>query len=154
MAKPLSTDQIAALTQAAKNTTRLTRLQVFILASAGLIEISGVRDSDFSLTGKGQRALKRHARQAALDASVPVVREAALEILDTADRLCNHRAIWNRVGRDKFERDEVLNALRALRDEGVLETVKLSGNNFQIMWRRGPGAPAVAAPEFVEVTEV
>ena len=64
MAKPLTPSQLAALTQAAKNTTRLTRLQVFTLASAGLIEISGVRDSDFSLTGKGQRALKRHARQA------------------------------------------------------------------------------------------
>ena len=57
--------------------------------------------------------------------------EAALEILDTAERMCNHREIWNRVGRDKFERDEVLDALRALREEGILETVKLSGNNFQ-----------------------
>ncbi len=145
MAKPLSPAQLAALTQAAKSVKKLTRLQVFTLAQSGLID---VQDEEFVLTGKAQRAIKRHARQAALEASVPEVRAAALAILDTNDRMCNHREIWNRVGRDKFERDEVLSALRALREEGVLETVKLSGNNFQIMWRRGAAAPEVVeAPE-------
>jgi len=145
MAKPLSTTQLAALTQAAKSVKKLTRLQVFTLAQSGLID---VQDEEFVLTGKAQRAVKRHARQVALEASVPEVRAAALAILDTNDRMCNHREIWNRVGRDKFERDEVLSALRALREEGVLETVKLSGNNFQILWRRGAAAPEVVeAPE-------
>lgn len=151
MANPLTSIQLAALTQAAKNMNKITRLQVFALAQSGLLD---VQDDEFVLTGKASRAIKRQATKDALNASVPLVREAALAVLDTEDRMCNHREIWNRVGRDKFERDDVLNALRALRDEGVLETVKLSGNNFQIMWRRGTGAPAVAAPEFVEVTEV
>ena len=146
MAKPLSSAQIAALTQAAKNMNKITRLQVFALAQSGLLD---VQDDEFVLTGKANRAVKRHARQAALDANVPVVAEAALAILDTNDRMCNHREIWNRAGRDKFERDEVLDALRALREEGVLETVKLSGNNFQVFWRRGAAAPAVVAPEAV-----
>ena len=145
MAKPLSTTQLAALTQAAKSVKKLTRLQVFTLAQSGLID---VQDEEFVLTGKAQRAIKRHARQAALEASIPEVRAAALEILDTEGRMCTHREIWNRVGRDRFERDEVLNALRALRDEGVLKTIKLSGNNFQIMWQRGDSAPAVPAQEF------
>ena len=146
MAKPLSSEEIDSLIQATKNADRLTRLQVFTLATSGLIDVV---DGAFVVTGKGQRALKRHARQAALDANVPVVAEAALAILDTNDRMCNHREIWNAVGRDKFSRDEVLDSLRALREEGILETVKLSGNNFQVFWRRGAAAPAVAAPAAV-----
>jgi len=151
MAKPLSPEEIDSLIQATKNADRLTRLQVFTLATSGLIDVV---DGAFVVTGKGQRALKRQARKAKLAATVPVVMEAALEILDTNEAMCNHRAIWNRVGRDKFKRDDVLDALRALREEGVLETIKLSGNNFQVFWRRGAAAPAVAAPvEVVEAAE-
>ena len=146
MAKPLTSAQIAALTQAAKNMNKVTRLQVFTLAQSGLIDVQG---DEFVLTGKAERAVKRHARQAALDANVPVVAEAALSILDTNEAMCNHRAIWNRVGRSILSRDEVLDALRALREEGILETIKLSGNNFQVFWRRGAAAPAVVAPEAV-----
>ncbi len=142
MAKPLSSEAINSLIQATKNADRLTRLQVFTLATSGLIDVV---DGAFVVTGKGQRALKRQSRQAQLAAAVPVVMEAALEILDTNEAMCNHRAIWDRVGRDKFERDDVLDALRALREEGVLETIKMSGNNFQVFWRRGAAAPAVAA---------
>ena len=146
MAKPLSSEEINSLIQATKNADRLTRLQVFTLATSGLIDVV---DGAFVVTYKGQRALKRQSRQAQLEATVPVVMEAALEILDTNEAMCNHRAIWDRVGRDKFERDDVLDALRALREEGVLETIKMSGNNFQVFWRRGAAAPAVAAPAAV-----
>ena len=142
MAKSLSSEEINSLIQATKNADRLTRLQVFALATSGLIDVV---DGAFIVTGKGQRALKRQSRQAQQAAVVPVVMEAALEILDTNEAMCNHRAIWDRVGRDKFERDDVLDALRALREEGVLETIKMSGNNFQAFWRRGAAAPAVAA---------
>jgi hypothetical protein len=146
MAKSLSSEEINSLIQATKNADRLTRLQVFTLATSGLIDVV---DGAFIVTGKGQRALKRQSRQAQQAAVVPVVMEAALEILDTNEAMCNHRAIWDRVGRDKFERDDVLDALRALREEGVLETIKMSGNNFQVFWRRGAAAPAVAAPAAV-----
>lgn len=146
MAKSLSSEEINSLIQATKNADRLTRLQVFTLATSGLIDVV---DGAFVVTGKGQRALKRQSRQAQLEATIPVVMEAALEILDTNEAMCNHRAIWDRVGRDKFERDDVLDALRALREEGVLETIKMSGNNFQVFWRRGAAAPAVAAPAAV-----
>ena len=146
MAKSLSSEEINSLIQATKNADRLTRLQVFALATSGLIDVV---DGAFIVTGKGQRALKRQSRQAQQAAVVPVVMEAALEFLATNEAMCNHRAIWDRVGRDKFERDDVLDALRALREEGVLETIKMSGNNFQVFWRRGAAAPAVAAPAAV-----
>lgn len=150
MAKSLTSAQIEALTQATKNVDRLTRLQVFTLATSGLVD---VEDGAFIITSKGARAIKRQVRGQALEANVPVVMAAALEILDTNEAMCNHRQIWNAVGRDKFDREDVLDAMRALREEGVLESVKLSGNNFQIVWKRGAAAPALAIPEFVDVTD-
>ena len=143
MAKSLSAGQVAALLQATKNADRLTRLQVFSLATSGLID---VEDDAFVLTGKGQRAMKRQARNISIEKNVPIVAEIALKILDTNEAMCNHRQIWEAAGRDKFERDEVLDAMRHLREEGILETVKLSGNNFQVFWRRGAAAPAAVAP--------
>jgi aryl-alcohol dehydrogenase-like predicted oxidoreductase len=45
-----------------------------------------------------------------------------------------HRAVWEKVGREAHSRDEVLDALRTLRDNGEARTYKLSNNNFQIFW--------------------
>lgn len=140
MAKPLTSAQIEALTQATKNVDRLTRLQVFTLATSGLVD---VEDGAFIITSKGDRAIKRQVRGQALEANVPVVMAAALEILDTNEAMCNHRQIWNAVGREKFEREDVLDSLRALREEGILDTVKLSGNNFQVFWKRGAAAALI-----------
>ncbi len=153
MAKPLTDSQKRALTQAEKNTTRLTRMQVFELATAGFIEVCGVRDSDFAVSKKGARALARENKRARVAQVKDVVRDAALAILDTEGALTKHRAIWVAVGRQEHSRDEVLDAMRELRDDGVLESVKLSGNNFQIFWRRGPEAPAVAPPAEFEVND-
>lgn len=54
-----------------------------------------------------------------------------------------HRAVWNLVGREAASRDEVLNSLRALREDGALVSFKKSGNNFQVFWAK-PSAEAVA----------
>ena len=152
MAKPLTASQKRALTQAEKNTTRLTRMQVFELATVGFIEVCGVRDSDFTLTKKGARALARENKRARVAEVKDAVLSAAYEILDTQDAMTKHRAIWEKVGRDESTRDEVLDALRYLRDvDCVIESVKLSGNNFQVYWRRGQEAPAVAPPAEFEV---
>ena len=133
MAKPLTETQTRALAQAEKNTTRLTRMQVFELATVGFIEVSGVRDSDFRLTKKGTRALARENKRARVADVKDAVLSAAYEILDTEGAMTKHRAIWEKVGRDEYTRDEVLDALRYLRDvDCVIESVKLSGNNFQV----------------------
>ena len=57
-----------------------------------------------------------------------------------------HRAVWNLVGREAASRDEVLNGLRALREEGALQSFKKSGNNFQVFWR----TPQVETEETAE----
>jgi len=151
MAKPLTNEQKRALAVAAKSTSRLTKLQVFALASAGLLAVD---DGDFVVSDKGARAVKRDTRKARIAVVKGAVEKAALDILDTEGALTKHRAIWEAVGRPEHTRDEVLDAMRELRDEGILSCVKLSGNNFQIFWTRGPAAPAVAPPEEFEVNEL
>ena len=59
MAKPLTSSQIEALIQATKNADRLTRLQVFTLATSGLVD---VEDGAFIITSKGNMAIKRQVR--------------------------------------------------------------------------------------------
>ena len=151
MAKPLTDTQKRALSQAEKNASRLTKLQVFALASAGLIEVSGVRDSDFVVSTKGARALTRENKRARVAQVKEAVREAALALLETEGAMTKHRSVWEAVGRQEHTRDEVLEAMRELKDEGVLSQVKLSNNNFQIFWTRGEGAPAVELPTPFEV---
>ena len=151
MAKPLTDTQKRALSQAQKNASRLTKLQVFALASAGLIEVSGVRDSDFVVSTKGARALTRENKRARVAQVKEAVREAALALLETEGAMTKHRSVWEAVGRQEHTRDEVLEAMRELKDEGVLSQVKLSNNNFQIFWTRGEGAPAVELPTPFEV---
>ena len=151
MAKPLTDTQKRALSQAEKNASRLTKLQVFALASAGLIEVSGVRDSDFVVSTKGSRALTRENKRARVAQVKEAVREAALALLETEGAMTKHRSVWEAVGRQEHTRDEVLEAMRELKDEGVLSQVKLSNNNFQIFWTRGEGAPAVELPTPFEV---
>jgi hypothetical protein len=151
MAKPLTNDQKRALVQAEQSSSRLTKLQVFALAQAGLIDVEG---KSFVVSTKGSRALARENKRARVAQVKGAVSEAALAILDTEGALTKHRAIWEAVGRQEHSRDEVLDAMRELRDEGILASVKLSGNNFQIAWRRGTEAPAVAPPAEFEVNEL
>lgn len=64
------------------------------------------------------------------------------------NKAIQHRPVWNLVGREETTRDEVLNGLRALRDEGALESFKMSGNNFQVFWRK----PQMETEEIAEET--
>jgi hypothetical protein len=83
-----------------------------------------------------RKALRVQAKQAKADrheTTVGLVRDAFQELTSEGNPT-QHRAVWNKVGRTDFERDEVLNALKALRDSGEARTYKLSNNNFQVFW--------------------
>ena len=141
MAHELTSDQITALNQAQKDIKRLTRMQIFTLAKSDLID---VQEDSFVITPKATRALARFTRTQSLSKSVSAVSDAALKILDTQEARASHRQIWTAAGGDaSFTRNEVLDALRHLRDEGILANDKTSSNNFQISWMRGPSAPPV-----------
>ena len=79
------------------------------------------------------RLAKKEAKEARAAAVLTKVGEAFHELTKEGNPT-KHRAIWEKVGREAHSRDEVLDALRSLRDNGEARTYKLSNNNFQIFW--------------------
>ena len=85
------------------------------------------------LKRKAMRVQAKRAKVARHETCIELVREA-FQALTVEGNPTQHRAVWNKVGRDTFQREEVLNALKALRDMGEARTYKLSNNNFQVFW--------------------
>lgn len=115
------------------------------LSVRGFIELDD--NGDLALTDKAFRALRRFERDNEIAVATEAVRDAINEILVEPGSVTQHRAVWNAVGGpDKFERDTVLQALNALKAEGVLNNHRTSGNNFQIFWKRADDV--VPTPDF------
>ena len=133
MARTLTPDETKALST---SVSRLTKRDVFILTSLGFLAMDD--DGDIIRSAKGERALKRESKKIRAAQVRGPVEAMVREMLAEADAHIQHRAVWVAVGRDEFERDEVLTAMRDMRNEGLLETVNTSGNNFQIFWKATP----------------
>lgn len=104
---------------------------------------------DICFTQKAQRgAIKgdKLLRRRQIDIAVA---EAASALLDKPGTCVRHRDVWTKLGGpDNFSRDEVLDSLRRLRDDhGLLDNIKLSNNNFQILWVRRGDSPEAAGFE-------
>jgi hypothetical protein len=104
---------------------------------------------DICFTQKAQRgAIKgdKLLRRRQIDIAVA---EAASSLLDKPGTCVRHRDVWNKLGGSaNFSRDEVLDSLRRLRDDhGLLDNIKLSDNNFQILWVRRGDTPEAAGFE-------
>ena len=98
---------------------------------------------DICFTQKAQRgAIKgdKLLRRRQIDIAVA---EAASSLLDKPGTCVRHRDVWTKLGGPaNFSRDEVLDSLRRLRDDhGLLDNIKLSNNNFQILWVRSGDTP-------------
>ena len=61
MAKSLTPDTLSAINSATKNIDRLTKREVFILGTQGLLSMT---DTGFELTSKATRAVKRAQKDA------------------------------------------------------------------------------------------
>ena len=104
---------------------------------------------DICFTQKAQRgAIKgdKLLRRRQIDIAVA---EAASSLLDKPGTCVRHRDVWTKLGGPaNFSRDEVLDSLRRLRDDhGLLDNIKLSNNNFQILWVRRGDSPEAAGFE-------
>ena len=87
------------------------------------------------LTQSDVDKLQRKAVRIQAKAEKDARAETTLSLVRVAEGTpTQHRAVWNKVGRTDFERDEVLNALKSLRDSDEARTYKLSNNNFQVFW--------------------
>jgi hypothetical protein len=130
MAKPLSPSVLAALNTSIEN---LTPVQVFELATGGFLEL---KDGALAFAKKAERGEKRTAKKEAIEAIKPGVYQAVLTSAGGTDRLFRLDDVLKASGLDKgTHRDNILQCLRDFRDEGLLESVKLSDNNFQIFWK-------------------
>ena len=139
MAKPLSTSTLDALNTARGSIDDLSPVQLFELSTQGLIELDG--SGGLTLSKKANRGENRSARKAEIDAISGTVREAVSTVAGGTDKLFRLDDVLKTSGLDKAKnRANILQCLRNLRDEGVLESVKLSDNNFQIFWKLSPEA--------------
>lgn len=149
MANPLTSATISALLRV--GTEDLSHSDVFVLATQGLISMT---DDGFEHTSKATRALKRQARQAEAEEIRPIVWEAVKAVSNDPNLLFRLDDVLKASGLSKADhRNNILEALRHFRDGGMLESVKLSDNNFQIFWKRTPeGIDPSEVPE-PEVSE-
>ncbi len=115
-----------------KQINNLSSKQAAVLAQDGFI---GVQNGRFGVTPKGERAHDRHVK-ASRASSVQLAVEKALEELPVGKPF-RHRALWIRMGQGSFTRNEVLAGLKFCRDLGIVQSRKLSNNNFQIVWFTG-----------------
>ena len=117
-----------------KNVHNLSAKQSARLAQAGFIGVDLVDDT-LTVTPKGERAHARNVK-ASRASSVQLAVEKALEEFPVGKPF-RHRALWIRMGHGSFTRNEVLEGLKACRELGVVQSLKLSNNNFQIVWFTG-----------------
>lgn len=131
MAKPLSALTLSAL---ALPTQDLTAVQIYNLSVQGLIEPEG----DLLVhSKKAGRATARMAKQAELETVKVQVFGALKELGKDSEMMFRLDDVLKATGLDKGEnRQNILEALRHFRAGGMLESVKLSDNNFQIFWMR------------------
>ena len=82
---------------------------------------------------------KRLQEKAEKEARQSEVNDKVKEVLDGIEEgtLFKHRQVWEAVGREAFERDEVLKSLRFWKEALEVQQVRKGDNNFQIFWCRG-----------------
>ena len=135
MAKPLSADIVTLINS---DLNSLTPVQIYNLAVQKLIEPNEAGDA-LQVSGKATRALKRASKAAELETVKVKVFDALKEIGKSTDHMFRLDDVLKATGLPKAEyRSLILDSLRAFREEGLTESVKLSDNNFQIFWKVTP----------------
>lgn len=135
MAKPL-TPEVTALLQS--EIEYLTPVQIYTLSVNKYLEPNEAGDG-LQLSNKANNALKRSKKAAELEVVKGKVFEALKEVGKSTDHMFRLDDVLKATGLPKAEyRSLILDSLRAFREEGLTESVKLSGNNFQIFWKVTP----------------
>tara|TARA_B100000900_G_scaffold62342_1_gene47832 strand:- start:4145 stop:4603 length:459 start_codon:yes stop_codon:yes gene_type:complete len=142
MAKQLSPSlhsSLDSLLFGSKTPSRLTPAVAVQLAALNILE---VQDGQLVLNEKvARRRMARFLkRETQFNCNVAVL-EAINTTLTEPGQATQHRAVWNAVGREEFNREQVLTSLQILRERGVLRSFKASGNNFQVFWARNEEPP-------------
>ena len=103
---------------------------VVSMVEDGLLTFEQVQD----LIRKNSRQKARDAKRKRKNAIKAIVSEKLETLLVKPGATVKHRTVWLAAGKDEYSRDEILNALRSLREEGLIKNIKTSNNNFQVFW--------------------
>ena len=90
---------------------------------------------ELQLTKKAKKAYNKRVETARISRLATAIHKKMIEeLLTQPGQLIKHRAVWEAMGREDYSRDQVLLALRLLRDQGHVKNIKKSNNNFQVFW--------------------
>ncbi len=135
MAKPLTPATIALLQSEIEY---LTPVQIYTLSLNKYLEPNEAGDG-LQLSNKANNALKRSKKAAELEVVKGKVFEALKEVGKSTDHMFRLDDVLKATGLPKADyRSLILDSLRSFREEGLTESVKLSGNDFQIFWKVTP----------------
>ena len=137
MAKQLSLSLQETLTDLISGSITTSNLSPVVAVQMAALNILEVQDGKLTLNEKVARRRQTRfiKRTNQFNCNVAVL-EAVNTTLTEPGQTTQHRAVWNSVGREEFNREQVLTSLQTLRDRGVLRSFKASGNNFQVFWAR------------------
>jgi len=90
---------------------------------------------ELQLTKKAKKAYTKRIEKARIYRLATAIHKKLIEeLLTEPGQLIKHRAVWVAMGREDYTRNQVLLALRLLRDQGNVKNIKKSNNNFQVFW--------------------
>jgi hypothetical protein len=135
MAQPLTPETTALLQSEIEY---LTPVQIYTLSVNKYFEPNEAGDG-LQLSNKANNALKRSKKAVELETVKGKVFEALKEVGESADHMFRLDDVLKATGLPKAEyRGLILDSLRSFREEGLTESIKLTGNNFQIFWKVTP----------------
>ena len=120
----------------------VTTRSLISLAAAGFVTVEGNR---VVLTPKGEKAKKKEAKAKRRAVSKEIVFRAVQNVAKNKEGLSLTKPIHfqavkeaAKINVDVVTRTDVLDALRDLRDAGLVQSVRTSNNNFGVRWKVHP----------------
>ena len=101
-----------------------------------LVDAEIISFKDWLRLSKKSKRLQEKAEKEARQSEVNTKVKEALDEIEEGT-LFKHRQVWEAVGREAFERDEVLKSLRFWQSELEVQQIRKGPNNFQLFWCRG-----------------
>ena len=112
------------------------------LAAAGFVTVDG---DQVVLTSKGKKAKKKEEKAELRETHKEIVFRAVQKVAKNDQGLSLTKPIHfraaveaSKVGVESITRTDVLDSLRDLRDEGRVQSVRTSKNNFGVRWKVHP----------------
>ena len=114
----------------------ITKISADTAVKLTLLGFIGLNDKgELQHTKKAKKAYAKRVETARISRLATAIHKKMIEeLLTEPGQLIKHRSVWVSMGREDYTRNQVLLALRLLRDQGHVKNIKKSNNNFQVFW--------------------